>query len=225
VSAGLAPLTVAAAGTGPASTAAAGAALAVRRAAGDDRQALADMLARCSRETRYRRFHGYVNVFPRRYLAEALSGSPVHVALVASAADGRIVALASCRGVFEGVAELGILVEDEWQRRGIGRRLLEEFVGYASRTGLRALQAQVLAEQSWLVGLLRGYGTCETRGTGAVLNVTLRLPGCLGCPCCPCCSCCPCCPAVVTNSRCASGAGRGFPGGLFPARRAARPER
>ncbi len=149
----------------------------VRRAAAGDRRALERMLARCTGQTRYRRFHGPVTVFPERYLAEALSGSPLHFALVASAErDGTVVALASCRAVDEGVAELGILVEDEWQRRGVGGHLLGEVVAYAGRTGLRALQAQVLAEQPWIVGLLRRHGTCTTSGAGQTLYVTLSLP-------------------------------------------------
>ncbi len=157
-------------------------ACAVRRAAAGDRPALERMLARCTRQTRYRRFHGPVNVFPERYLAEALSGSPLHFALVACVADERaaedrtVVALASCRAVDEGVAELGILVEDEWQRRGVGDCLLREIVAYAARTGLRALQAQVLAEQPWIVGMLRRYGTCTVAGAGQALHVTVSLP-------------------------------------------------
>ena len=90
--------------------------------------------------------------------------------------DGTVVALASCRAVDEGVAELGILVEDEWQRRGVGGDLLGEIVAYAARTGLRALQAQVLAEQPWIVGLLRRHGTCRVAGAGPALHVTLTLP-------------------------------------------------
>ena len=153
----------------------------VRRAAAADRPALERMLARCTGQTRYRRFHGPVTAFPERYLTEALSGSPLHFALVAcldedaeaehgrgtvvdgTVVDGTVVALASCRAVDEGVAELGILVEDEWQRRGVGGDLLGEIVAYAARTGLRALQAQVLAEQPWIVGLLRRHGTCRWR--------------------------------------------------------------
>jgi GNAT superfamily N-acetyltransferase len=90
--------------------------------------------------------------------------------------DGTVVALASCRAVDEGVAELGILVEDEWQRRGVGSDLLREIVAYAARTGLRALQAQVLADQPWIVGLLRRHGTCTLAGAGQALHVTLSLP-------------------------------------------------
>jgi GNAT superfamily N-acetyltransferase len=154
----------------------------VRQAAAGDRPALERMLARCTRQTRYRRFHGPVKVFPERYLTEALSGSPLHFALVAcldedgADEDGAVVALASCRAVDEGVAELGILVEDEWQRRGVGGDLLREIVAYATRTGLRALQAQVLADQPWIVGLLRRHGTCTIAGAGQALYVTLSLP-------------------------------------------------
>lgn len=158
----------------------------VRRAAAADRPALERMLARCTGQTRYRRFHGPVTAFPERYLTEALSGSPLHFALVAcldedaevdgTVVEGTVVALASCRAVDEGVAELGILVEDEWQRRGVGGDLLGEIVAYAARTGLRALQAQVLAEQPWIVGLLRRHGTCRVAGAGPALHVTLTLP-------------------------------------------------
>jgi GNAT superfamily N-acetyltransferase len=178
----------------------------VRRAAAADRPALERMLARCTGQTRYRRFHGPVTAFPERYLTEALSGSPLHFALVAcldedaerggtvvegtvvdgtvvdgtvvdgTVVEGTVVALASCRAVDEGVAELGILVEDDWQRRGVGGDLLGEIVAYAARTGLRALQAQVLAEQPWIVGLLRRHGTCRVAGAGPALHVTLSLP-------------------------------------------------
>ena len=178
----------------------------VRRAAAADRPALERMLARCTGQTRYRRFHGPVTAFPERYLTEALSGSPLHFALVAcldedaegdgtvvegtvvegtvvegtvvdgTVLDGTVVALASCRAVDEGVAELGILVEDEWQRRGVGGDLLRKIVAYATRTGLRALQAQVLADQPWIVGLLRRHGTCRVAGAGPALYVTLTLP-------------------------------------------------
>jgi GNAT superfamily N-acetyltransferase len=106
------------------------------------------------RRTRYRRFHGCIRVFPRQYLAEALSGSPVHHALVACAGSagagpgGQVVALASCR-----------LVEDAWQRRGLGSALLDELARHARGLGPRALTAQLLAEEQWAAGLLRRYGS------------------------------------------------------------------
>lgn len=157
-----------------------------RRAGPADRGELARMFERCSPETRYRRFHGPVKAIPQRYLTEALSASPFHYALVAcpEPADGAdaggppggIVALASCRLVGEGVAELGLLIEDAWQRRGLGTRLLRDLAGFASEAGLRVLRAQLLAEQAWITGLLRPYGACRAVSTwDGVLNVTVRL--------------------------------------------------
>ena len=146
----------------------------VRRAAEPDRQALARMLDRCSADTRYRRFHGYVNVFPERYLTEALSGSPVHLGLVAAASDGAVVALASCRTVATGVAEIGILVEDAWQRLGIGGQLLAEIINYAERARLTALTAQVLTDQAWITRMLAVYGPCDIAGSRGVLDITMR---------------------------------------------------
>jgi GNAT superfamily N-acetyltransferase len=158
----------------------------VRPAVPPDREALAQMFERCTAATRYRRFHGPVKAIPERYLAEALSRSPFHHALVAHlepasaaharAVSGTAVALASCRLVDEGAAELGVLIEDAWQRKGLGTRLVRELVAHAGDVGLRVLEAQLLAEQAWITGLLRPHGTCRLRSTGnGVLNVTVRL--------------------------------------------------
>jgi GNAT superfamily N-acetyltransferase len=157
----------------------------VRRAVPDDREALARMFDRCTLATRYRRFHGPVKAIPERYLAEALSGGPFHYALVAYAGspdsprDARprgAVALGSCRTVGEGQAELGLLIEDAWQRRGLGTRLLRDLITHAGQAGLRVLDAQLLAEQAWITGLLRPYGTCRLHSArDGVLNVTVRL--------------------------------------------------
>jgi GNAT superfamily N-acetyltransferase len=166
-------------------------AVSVRQAGPADRDDLARMFERCTLETRLRRFHGPVKAIPARYLTEALSGSPFHHALVAcpqptvgrpaggppgGPPPGAIVALASCRLVDEGAAELGLLIEDAWQRRGLGTRLLRDLVTHASAAGLRVLRAQLLAEQAWIAGLLRPYGACHVSPTwDGVLNVTARL--------------------------------------------------
>jgi GNAT superfamily N-acetyltransferase len=125
------------------------------------------MFRRCSRQTAYRRFHGPVRAIPSAYLAEALAGVPEHFALVVT--DGPcVVALASCRedepprgGAPAGV-QLGILVEDRWQRRGLGRLLLRRLVEHADARGVRTLHAQVLAEQAWIGRLLGAFGKCSS---------------------------------------------------------------
>ena len=165
----------------------------MRQAASADRDALTSMFGRCTAETRFRRFHGPVKAIPDRYLAEALSASPFHYALVACPAvggtatdtdphpgadgpGGAVVALASCRLTDEGAAELGVLIEDAWQRQGLGTRLVGDLVAHARSIGLRVLEAQLLAEQAWIAGLLRPHGTCRVRPAWAgVLHVSLRL--------------------------------------------------
>jgi GNAT superfamily N-acetyltransferase len=170
----------AAAHAAAAEPAAAPAAVTIRRAAQNDRAALAEMFARCTALTRYRRFHGHVNVMPARYLEEALSGGTHHLGLVAAVGgggpgDGRVVALASCAAVAPSVVDVGVLVEDGWQRLGIGAALLREIAGHARENDIGMLTAQVLAEQSWILRLLAAYGTCESTISQGVLDATVKL--------------------------------------------------
>lgn len=145
----------------------------IRSASAADRPALAEMLSRCTDSTRLQRFSGSQRSFPEPYLTEALSGHPEHFALVAGT-PASIVALASCRAVAGDTAELAVLVEDAWQRHGIGTRLLNELIEHADRSGLRTLRATVLAEQEWIVQALRSYGTCTAPLSKGVFQVTVR---------------------------------------------------
>jgi GNAT superfamily N-acetyltransferase len=120
----------------------------IRAGCPDDRRKLTEMFGRCSARTRYRRFHGFLESFPEPYFTEALQGRPDHLALVAETPTG-IVALASCAG-----GELGILVEDAYQRQGIGVRLLETLM---ADSGYGAFLASVQADQTWILPFLRRY--------------------------------------------------------------------
>jgi len=155
--------------------------LSVRQAAPGDRAALEAMFGRCSRETVYRRFHGHVTAIPAAYLAEGLAGVPEHFALVAVDGPGAV-ALASCRqdepsGAVDRAAtsaELGILVEDGWQRCGLGGLLLRRLVEHADSRGLSILHAQVLAEQVWLEKLLGTFGKCSSAFRSGTREITLH---------------------------------------------------
>jgi GNAT superfamily N-acetyltransferase len=114
---------------------------------------LTDMFARCSRPTIYRRFHGYVRAFPEPYFTDALKGDPRHFALVAET-PGKIVALASCVTLGNGSCEIGILVEDDYQRQRLGTRLLDTLVAQA---GPRAVRATIQHDQRWIIPVLLRY--------------------------------------------------------------------
>lgn len=58
----------------------------------------------------------------------------------------------------EGSAEFGIAVADEFQRRGLGVRLLKTLVAHASRRGIRRLFGEVLADNHAMLGLAKRLG-------------------------------------------------------------------
>jgi GNAT superfamily N-acetyltransferase len=148
--------------------------LVVRPAVAGDRAALEAMFQRCSPATVFRRFHGQVRAFPRAYLDEALAGADAHYAVVCYSGC-EAVALASCRTGAPGSAELGILIEDAWQRRGLGGTLLGELVAHAAGHGIRELRAQMLTEQDWIIKMLTRHGTWTSAFARGVRDVTLDL--------------------------------------------------
>ena len=121
----------------------------IRQAEPADRPGLSAMLLRCTAKTRYRRFHGFVNSIPEPYFTDALSGRPGHLSLIAETEPGQIVALASCCD-----GELGILVEDGYQRRGIGSRLLTTLLEFSGHPEFLAV---VQHDQLWIVPLLTRF--------------------------------------------------------------------
>ena len=150
-----------------------GAPVTIRPVATSDRAALAEMLTRCSSQTRALRFHKFVRCFPEPYLTEALAGCATHFALLAQAGEA-VVALASCVTTDRGTAELAVLVEDCWQRLGVGARLLSLLVAHADQNGLGRLKAWVLASQAWVLPVLGGYGTCEAWLSHDIFDVTVH---------------------------------------------------
>ncbi|MEV7226232.1 GNAT family N-acetyltransferase [Polymorphospora sp. NPDC051019] len=151
----------------------------VRPATPDDAGALAAMHDRCSAGALHRRYLTGGAPSPAR-LGRLLD--PAHgVTLVATArgaAGGegeRVVAMASM--VAEGrVGEVAVLVEDAWQRRGLGTALLRRLVTNAGRAGFAALVAYGHADN---VALLRTVARMGRPGPvdrdGDLVSVTMPL--------------------------------------------------
>lgn len=55
-------------------------------------------------------------------------------------------------------AEFALAVADDWQGRGLGRRLLAHLVADARRRGVRMLYGDVLAENRRMLGLMKDTG-------------------------------------------------------------------
>lgn len=143
---------------------------------GSDAQAIASMWERCTPATRMARFHAPVRNIPASYL-NAVFADPSASVAAACQHCGALVALASLiRDASQDSAELGVLVEDAWQRAGIGRRLVAHLLATAQARGIASLTASVLAENATVADLLRQIpGEFSLAFDGPVLLVRIRL--------------------------------------------------
>ncbi|MFF3765421.1 GNAT family N-acetyltransferase [Streptomyces sp. NPDC001922] len=127
----------------------------VRRAGSTDLAAAREMHDRCSQRTLSLRYHGPVGDADR-YLDHLLSPRYGRT-LAARTASGRLVALGHL--LWDGdETEVALLVEDDWQRRGIGAELLRRLVALAGEAGCDSVYAVTQAANTGMVAAMRGLG-------------------------------------------------------------------
>lgn len=130
-----------------------------------------------SPRSRFHRFHAAV----RRLTPQQLAGI-VDVdhhrreTVVARDPAGRIVAVGQYVAVGEATAELALAVADDWQRRGVGTRVVAWLADAARAAGIGAFTASVLAENRGGTALFGGWpGTVRVERHGSVFEVLLCL--------------------------------------------------
>ncbi len=141
---------------------------------------LLKMLGRCSRSTLFHRFHGITDgtAYVRHLVA-----TTDHETLTAWSGP-RCVGLATlARSGCD--HELGILVEDGWQRHGIGTELLARLVASARARGIDQIVADVLGEDSFILSALRRVGPLVVTLEWGVYTVRVALRPLLGESCVP----------------------------------------
>lgn len=152
-----------------------------------DGPALLALHERCSPATRFRRWHGHLRQFPRRYLAELTAAEqdradpagaePAQVAVAAWADDRTMIGFASAARLGPGCRELGVLVQDDWQRCGVGRQLVTALAALARTVGTTVLCADVLADDAGLIDSLRRLGPTVSRVSGGAIAAEVLLRG------------------------------------------------
>ena len=101
--------------------------------------------------------------------------------LLAVTADGKVVAMANL--LAEGdLGEIAILIEDDWQRRGIGTALVRRLRAWAEKGHFAALVAHAAADNVAILRTLRRLGAGDAERDGGMVSVTLALPGRVGAP-------------------------------------------
>ncbi|MFG2287543.1 GNAT family N-acetyltransferase [Streptomyces sp. NPDC048595] len=127
----------------------------VRRADTSDLRAAREMHDRCSTRTLALRYHGPVGDADR-YLGHLLSPRFGRT-LAVETASGRLVALGHL--LWDGdETEVALLVEDDWQQRGVGAELLRRLVAMAAETGCESVYAITQASNTGMVAAMRGLG-------------------------------------------------------------------
>ena len=114
-----------------------------------EQAALSDFFAALSVESRYRRF--FAPVRPTHGLLDLLSGRPANVDAIVAIADGVIVGHAMAADLPERICpdasritDVGVVVADAWQRRGVGAALMRALIARAQARGVTALDMDVL---------------------------------------------------------------------------------
>lgn len=150
-----------------------GTAITVRRADTSDLEAAKDMHDRCSPRTLSMRYHGPVGDADR-YLNHLLSPRFGRT-LAVQTPSGRVVGLGHL--LWDGdETEVALLVEDEWQRRGIGSELLGRLVTMAVEAGCESVYAVTQASNTGMVAAMRGLGLpLDYQIEEGVLVITARL--------------------------------------------------
>jgi GNAT superfamily N-acetyltransferase len=160
-----------------------GNAITVRRADAGDLKSAKAMHERCSPRTLSMRYHGPVGDADK-YLHHLLSPRFGRT-LAVQTASGRIVGLGHL--LWDGdETEIALLVEDEWQRRGIGSELLGRLVTMAVEAGCESVYAVTQSSNTGMVAAMRGLdlpldyqieeGTLVITARLDATPVTSRLP-------------------------------------------------
>jgi GNAT superfamily N-acetyltransferase len=147
----------------------------IRRAGPDDLAAALAMHERCSPTTLARRYHGPVNDADR-YLQHLLSPR-FGQSLAVETASGRLVALGHL--LWDGDEnEVALLVEDDWQRRGIGLALLRKLVELAAAADRESVYAVTRSTNTGMVASMRHLGLpLDYQVEDGTLVITATLPG------------------------------------------------
>ncbi|MFG3281162.1 GNAT family N-acetyltransferase [Streptomyces sp. NPDC048111] len=145
----------------------------VRRADPSDLDAAKALHERCSERTLGLRYHGPVGDADR-YLGHLLSPRYGRT-LAVQTASGRLVALGHL--LWDGEeTEVALLVEDAWQRRGIGSELLRRLTDLAVEARCASVYAVTQASNTGMVAAMRGLGLpLDYQIEEGTLVVTARL--------------------------------------------------
>jgi GNAT superfamily N-acetyltransferase len=156
-----------------------GAVVVARPTADTDHDQIRDLHQRCSDTTRYHRYHCGLRQ-PTASMLDYMTDRGKGLYLAVHEPGGELVGL--CGLAFTELprtAELGLLVADTWQGRGIGRAVCELLLRSARTAGFERVMAHVLAENRRAVAFAaRLHATTTDRVDPCVVSMVFALDTC-----------------------------------------------
>jgi acetyltransferase len=140
-----------------------------------DAEALQDFVRRLSDHSRYLRFFRPLRELPPGLLKRLIEADgateQVLVAVSGEAIGARIVGLAQTALEDDHSGEFALVIADDWQGRGLGRRLMGALLGAAQAAGAERIWGDVMIENRAMLGLARSLGFSVSRSP---LDATAR---------------------------------------------------
>jgi GNAT superfamily N-acetyltransferase len=152
-----------------------GAGVVLRMGRPSDADSVAQMHARCSLHTLFARYHAGVRSVPKRWLSRLLNPPRGNTVLAICGYD--VIGMAQLISTGNpSTAEVSLLIEDAWQRKGIGTALLSRAACAARAQGVTSLVAWCLpSESSPLRTAARAGLTTATRTEMGLMRVTMDI--------------------------------------------------
>lgn len=146
-----------------------------------DREGLGNALRRMSETSIVRRFFAPRHSFSEQEVAFFINiDFDRHVALVATLPiDGQPLIVGGARYIKTApdTAEVAFAIDDAFQHRGLGSLLMKHLVLIAQDKGLRQFVAEMLAENTAMLGVLQKSGLeLSTSREGGILRARAQLP-------------------------------------------------
>jgi GNAT superfamily N-acetyltransferase len=128
----------------------------IRVARANDLAAISDFFAGLSLRSRYQRF--FAPVMPSQALLRRLTGAvgcaDVLVAVRHGAIIGHAMAADASSSGGPGTTEIGLVVADQWQGRGVGAALLRTLISRAQSRGASTVVMDVLPANKLVLGMI-----------------------------------------------------------------------
>lgn len=158
-----------------------GARVRLRPIAPEDKELLAASFERLSEQSRYRRFLTAKSKLSRTelaYLVDEVDHRDHEAIMALDPISGAMLGIARYVRSKDDpeIAEVAVTVADDWQRRGLGKALLDRLTYRARQEGIRRFSALVLGDNRPALGLFADLGEAESHHHSSEVELLIDLP-------------------------------------------------